>query len=128
MKSSGVASKKSAMTGAHQVKIHCILLLTLALTGCGTINTVFRPDSVAGEKLTRWKSTCSSIPRVYSGVMLDFCNLNAGPQSASPNQVRAGLAWVLLDMGASGIADTVLLPYTIYQQNQYGYINASRFE
>ncbi|EGH19789.1 putative lipoprotein, partial [Pseudomonas savastanoi pv. glycinea str. race 4] len=110
------------------LKIQCLLLLTLALTGCGTINTTFRPDSVAGEKLTDWKSNCSSIPRVYSGVMLDFCELNAEPKQSSAYQKTNAPEWVLLDMGLSGIVDTLLLPYTIYQQNQYGYINASRFK
>ncbi|KTB87930.1 YceK/YidQ family lipoprotein [Pseudomonas syringae] len=128
MESSDVTLKKSLITGAHQVKTHCILLLALTLTGCGTINTVFRADSVAGEKLTHWKSHCSSIPRVYSGVMLDFCELHAEPQTTSAYQPRNDPAWVLLDMGASAIADTLVLPYTIYQQNQYGSINASRFE
>ncbi|RMR41175.1 hypothetical protein ALP86_03996 [Pseudomonas amygdali pv. mori] len=105
-----------------------MLLLALALTGCGTINTTFRPDSVAGEKLTAWKSHCSSIPRVYSGSMLDSCELHAEPQPFVAYQMRPHPAWVLLDMGVSGIADTLLLPWTIYQQNEYGYINASRFK
>lgn len=125
MKPSFVEQKQS---GRFHRKTHGMLLLALALTGCGTINTTFRPDSVAGEKLTDWKSNCSSIPRVYSGVMLDFCELNAEPKQSSAYQKTNAPEWVLLDMGLSGIADTLLLPYTIYQQNQYGYINASRFK
>lgn len=125
MKPSFVEQKQS---GRFHRKTHGMLLLALALTGCGTINTTFRPDSVASEKLTDWKSNCSSIPRVYSGVMLDFCELNAEPKQSSAYQKTNAPEWVLLDMGLSGIADTLLLPYTIYQQNQYGYINASRFK
>lgn len=125
MKPSFVEQKQS---GRFHRKTHGMLLLALALTGCGTINTTFRPDSVAGEKLTDWKSNCSSIPRVYSGVMLDFCELNAEPKQSSAYQKTNAPEWVLLDMGLSGIADTLLLPYTIYQQNQYGYIDASRFK
>ncbi|RMM35848.1 Lipoprotein [Pseudomonas amygdali pv. hibisci] len=125
MKPGFVTQKESCVP---HLKIQCLLLLTLALTGCGTINTTFRPDSVAGEKLTDWKSNCSSIPRVYSGVMLDFCELNAEPKQSSAYQKTNAPEWVLLDMGLSGIVDTLLLPYTIYQQNQYGYINASRFK
>jgi uncharacterized protein YceK len=125
MKPSFVEQKPS---GRFHLKTHGMLLLALALTGCGTINTTFRPDSVAGEKLTDWKSNCSSIPRVYSGVMLDFCELNAEPKQSSAYQKTNAPEWVLLDMGLSGIVDTLLLPYTIYQQNQYGYINASRFK
>ncbi|NAT24336.1 YceK/YidQ family lipoprotein [Pseudomonas syringae] len=125
MKPNFVTQKDS---GVPHLKIQCLLLLTLALTGCGTINTTFRPDSIAGGKLTHWKSNCSSIPRVYSGVMLDFCELHAEPQPGSAYQVHNDPAWVLVDMGVSGIADTLLLPWTIYQQNEYGYINASRFK
>ncbi|MCJ2371885.1 YceK/YidQ family lipoprotein [Pseudomonas sp. RGM 3321] len=126
--SPGFAEQKES--GRFQLKPHSMLAmaLVLALTGCGTINTTFRPDSVAGEKLTDWKSHCSSIPRIYGGVMLDFCELNAEPKPSSPYQKSGEPEWVLLDMGVSGIADTLLLPYTIYQQNQYGYINASRFK
>ena len=104
------------------------LLLSLLITGCGTVNTVFRNDTVAANQLTRWRSHCDGVPRIYSGVSIDFCALHAEPRtlkSSKNGYPSAGL--VVLDMAASGIADTVLLPYTIYTQTRYGGIEAARF-
>ncbi|MCS4248194.1 MULTISPECIES: YceK/YidQ family lipoprotein [unclassified Pseudomonas] len=90
-------------------------VVALALNGCGTLNTVLRDDVAATRELRNQKTYCQSIPRVYSGLAFDFCLLNA-----APDYTGVLLPLVLVDMAASGVADTVVLPYTIYQQNTLG--------
>lgn len=89
--------------------------VTLALNGCGTLNTVLRDDVSATRELRNQKTYCQSIPRVYSGLAFDFCLLNA-----PPDYTGVLVPLVLVDLAASGIADTVVLPYTIYQQSTFG--------
>lgn len=89
--------------------------VTLALSGCGTLNTVLRDDVTATRELRNQKTYCQSIPRVYSGLAFDFCLLNA-----PPDYTGVLVPLVLVDLAASGIADTVVLPYTIYQQSTLG--------
>ena len=52
----------------------------LMLSGCGTINTVFRPDTVTSQGLKDSRSHCGSVPRIYSGVISGFCYLNSEPK------------------------------------------------
>ncbi|WP_312935160.1 YceK/YidQ family lipoprotein [Pseudomonas sp.] len=96
---------------------------TAALSGCGTIETV-SDESKAVDKLAHWGSDCHSIPRAYSGLMYQFCTLN-GP-------ARSGSHWsaetVFVDMGLSAVADTVILPYTGYQQLRKGSVPIRRLE
>ncbi|MFK0089679.1 YceK/YidQ family lipoprotein [Pseudomonas sp. NPDC090755] len=110
------------------MKLASALLLSILLTGCGTVNTVFRDDSVASDKLARWDSRCESIPRLYSGVALDFCTLNAQPRSPTHLEGQPSAPLMLVDMALSGVADTVLLPYSIYLQDKSGNIPKARLQ
>lgn len=96
-------------------------LAILLLSGCGTINTVFRDDEYSGRELRKLNTHCDEIARVYSGVTYNFCQLNAKPAS---NTDKSGglLAGVLLDGAISGVLDTVVLPYTLYRQMADGNI------
>ncbi|MGH8438899.1 MAG: YceK/YidQ family lipoprotein [Pseudomonas sp.] len=102
------------------------LLLAISLTGCGTINTVFRDDSVASSKLARWQSHCDAIPRVYSGAALDFCALHGEPRQTTDITGQPSALLMLVDLALSGVADTVVLPYTIYVQHRDGDIPKTR--
>ncbi|MEE4751144.1 YceK/YidQ family lipoprotein [Pseudomonas alliivorans] len=82
---------------------------------------------MAANKLGRWKSNCSYIPRVYSGVSLDFCALNGEPRALRGQEVRPSESLILADMVLSGVADTLVLPYTLYLQSKHGSVTASRF-
>ncbi|ANF83907.1 lipoprotein [Pseudomonas antarctica] len=107
-----------------------LLALTLVLlTGCGTINTVFRPDAVASQNLKESRSHCENVPRIYSGVIYGFCTLNGEPKpDKSLNDQsfsdRSGNAFpiIAIEALASGVADTLVLPYTIYRQSKDGSI------
>lgn len=89
----------------------------VVLSGCGTLNTVLRDDMAATRELRKQKTYCQAIPRVYSGAAFGFCLLNAPPDFTG-----VLVPWVLVDITASSVADTVVLPYTIYRQTADGNI------
>ncbi|MHC8346938.1 YceK/YidQ family lipoprotein [Pseudomonas sp. RT6P73] len=100
-----------------------LVALGLLLSGCGTINTVFRSDEVAGHNLKERGTNCDSIPRVYSGVFYDLCILHAPPDVGKKFSVTLGLIPVeIIDFIPSAVLDTLVLPYTIYRQNTDGNI------
>ena len=114
------------------LKILC-LALCLPLTGCGTITTVFRPDAVTSQNLKDSRSHCESVPRIYSGVIYGFCQLNGEP---APNKSLkdqslidhggASIPAAAVEFVASGVLDTLLLPYTLYRQRKDGSIEIFR--
>ena len=118
------------MNHGTQVLLAATLLM---LCGCGTINTVFRPDAVASQNLKESRSYCENIPRIYSGVIYGFCTLNGEP---APDKSLRGvnlmdhggsmLPIVAVEFVASGVLDTLVLPYTIYRQGRDGSIEIFR--
>ncbi len=98
------------------------MVLGALLAGCGTINTVFRDDVVTSDKLKEAKSFCGAVPRVYSGVMYDFCLLNG--EAPTPSRPGSGpeIGFVGIDMAISTVTDTLMLPYTLYRQHTDGSI------
>ncbi|OZG71942.1 cysteine synthase [Hahella sp. CCB-MM4] len=98
------------------------LLSILALqTGCGTINTLGKPEHVAAKNLKEEGSYCTSLPRVYSGVSYDLCRMYGRPAPVHAWQGTEGAATLwLVDLVVSGVLDTLALPYTMYDQSKYG--------
>jgi uncharacterized protein YceK len=96
------------------------LAIVGVLAGCGTVNTVFRNDVVTSDNLKEARSFCGAVPRVYSGVVYDFCLLHG--EAPKPGRTKPGpnMNLVALDMGASAILDTLVLPYTFYRQHNDG--------
>ena len=84
-----------------------LLCLMLTLQGCASIYTnrhsFYEADEFSCDET-------HSIPRVYSGTVLDIYNVGAE---------NAGF-FVLVDVPFSLILDTVLLPYTAYRQFKDG--------
>ncbi|WP_122414810.1 YceK/YidQ family lipoprotein [Pseudomonas viridiflava] len=56
---------------------------------------------------------------------LDLCALNEAPRFRA-QEVRPSVSLILADMVLSGVADTLVLPYTIYLQSERGSVVASR--
>ncbi|WP_426141148.1 YceK/YidQ family lipoprotein [Pseudomonas sp. DWP3-1-2] len=109
------------------MKVAGLFVLCLALSGCGSINTVVRGDDVTSRELTREKSYCTTVPRVYSGVYYDFCLLNApAPESEKTRQSGYNMPGLLLDAAVCVVLDTVALPYTVYRQSRDGSIEITR--
>ncbi|MDN3221102.1 YceK/YidQ family lipoprotein [Pseudomonas nunensis] len=100
-----------------------MMLAALVLAGCGTVQTVVRSDEAAAKSLKERNSYCGAVPRVYSGVTYDFCYLNAPLESGIDAQQHTAIPIVVLvDAVVSGVADTLLLPYTVYRQQADGSI------
>lgn len=106
------------------MKFHSVLIVVLSLfiTGCGTINTVVREDAVTSHHLKELNSNCESIPRVYSGASYDFCTLYGPPAPGYGRNDSSLVAHYIADFVFSGLLDTLLLPYTIYRQTRDGNI------
>jgi uncharacterized protein YceK len=102
------------------MKVQAMMLSALVLSGCGTVQTVMRDDQVAVDDLRSNKSYCGAVPRIYSGVMYDFCSLHA--PIGQRNKYNAALPGWAIDAVASGVLDTLLLPYTVYKQQTEGSI------
>lgn len=96
-------------------KILMLGVISVVLSGCGSVSTVLQGDADAARDLRKKKTYCQSIPRIYSGLAFDFCTLNAPPD---PTGMLA--PFVLLDLPLSAVFDTVSLPYTIYRQIEDG--------
>ncbi len=103
-------------------KVLVACLLAVLGTGCGTINTTFRGDQLAADKLNRHGSYCSEVPRPYSGVSYNACLFHAEPRTHPPLFNHDWIPLLVMDAVASAVADTLLLPYTVIRQMEQGSI------
>ena len=102
-------------------KIVCHLMFLLAsLPGCGTLQSTTQSDSLIKRDLNHYRSHCRAIPRMYSGVSYGFCMLNSAPSNEFQQLI---LGYYLVDTVPSALLDTILLPYTGFQQVQNGNIS-----
>ena len=92
--------------------------LSVLLSGCGSLATLLSSDSYIERNLERRNTYCSYIPRVYSGVVYDMCKLHAKPKNSYSDPTV--FMFVGLDLMLSGAVDTLVLPYTMYQQSEVG--------
>jgi len=84
----------------NQIRISLRAAVPAALlAGCATLETLQQ------ESPRAWNGPERSIPRLYSGTAFDFVLLSF------PNE-----SFALLDLPFSLVADTLVLPWTIYTQ------------
>ena len=91
-----------------------LLVIACQINGCATIVTTYSPDEVATEACQ--SKNCAFLPRIYSGTVMDFCGA-----TASGSGQGGGL--MLWDLPLSFVADTLILPYTVYKQITEGNIS-----
>lgn len=96
------------------------LLIAFLLTGCGTITTLTNSDEEISHRLKKQKTYCESVSRVYAGVSYNLCKLHSNPNKT---YIDWYLGFYIFDTAASVITDTVVIPYTIYQQIDKGSVN-----
>jgi len=85
-----------------------VICVMIFCTGCGTIITRFVSPN--------WGPPDPTLPRIYSGTVFDFrCLLRT-----EMHETQGIGGFCLVDVPFSIIADTVILPLTIYEQLQYG--------
>lgn len=85
----------------------------LSVTGCGTVQSLQSQIELRQDMRAR-KNHCSFLPHVYSGIAYNFCILNA--EHSNPKKPDLGMHAVIFDTALSAIADTGLIPYTLYKQ------------
>jgi uncharacterized protein YceK len=93
-----------------------LVAIILLLHGCSTIATVGAGGSGAPNRFQ-----CDvgyRIPRVYSGVANDARFIGIGHKTGGSAEGGVGIA--ILDLPFSLIADTLVLPYTIFAQAAWG--------
>lgn len=96
-----------------------IIALTLIpfLISCGTVATLAQSDYQIKHRLSYAGTHCKSLPRTYSGLFYDYCILDSAP---NVSMGKESTMMHLSDFVGSGIADTLVLPYTIYLQLDRG--------
>ena len=107
------------------------VIVVLSLSGCGTFSTTFSNDFTTNNKLKKAKTYCDEIPRVYAGVLYDACLFNAEPSTRNPDVISASkrdsvIPLVAVDLVLSCVADTLVLPYSIYEQATKGNLKVKR--
>lgn len=99
--------------------------VAFVLTGCGTVQTLAPEKGKVKISYKDKKSYCQSIPRVYSGVAHNFCQLYGEPDRTSYGTAAQVPFWAI-DTMVSAVADTLVLPYTVTRQMQDGSIKVVR--
>jgi uncharacterized protein YceK len=94
----------------HLTSILLSLIIFPYVSGCATGISLS-----SAEKETRCGSDCN-VPRIYSGAAVDMCGLTADNLAL----------FALVDLPLSLVADTLVLPYTVYAQNKYGDISVKK--
>lgn len=98
-----------------------LLLLAMLISGCATVQTVDAQLNNVSIRSEGSKSHCEKLPRVYSGLGYHFCMFYGEPNNnVDADDSKFWIQLHLLDAVLSAAADTVVLPYTIYLQNEKG--------
>lgn len=108
------------------MKIVAMIMLALCCCSCATVLTIAPDNNHVRIEYRGKKSYCKDIPRVYSGVMYNFCYLYGEP-SRTPNlgSTVGGTPFFVIDATLSLVADTIVIPYTAYQQAEKGNIKVN---
>lgn len=96
-------------------KLLIFLTITL-LCSCGTVKSLNTSDNEVEIHHYLVKTNCEEISHIYSGVQYDLCLLNSERKNVPPRFQLDPLWLTSIDILLSAITDTVILPYTIYQQ------------
>lgn len=103
-----------------------IIAAVAGLTACATVKTL--PPSTTHVVIEHYgkKSYCKEIPRVYSGFAFNLCKLNGEPsRQENLGSSFNNVPFFIIDGTFSLVADTVVLPYTLYTQSQHGSIEVN---
>lgn len=99
--------------------------LVFVLTGCGTFQTLAPEKGKVKISYNDRKSYCQSIPRIYSGVAHNFCQLYGEPDRTNYRTAAEFPFWAT-DTVLCAVTDTLALPYTISRQIQDGSLKVVR--
>jgi uncharacterized protein YceK len=93
-----------------------------------TIKTLYVEENKVDIKHPLVKTNCDEIYHVYSGVQYNLCLLHS--ERKTPHKLHVNLfdrVWLAsVDIIFSSVMDTVVLPYTTYQQIEYGSLKVNK--
>jgi uncharacterized protein YceK len=105
------------------IKFASVLFLASSLSGCGTFSSRDITDNTVRIRDYHVKTHCDEISHVYSGIQYDLCILDSD-RGAAPAKVQIDPLWLTsVDFVFSAVADTFILPYTIFKQVENGNID-----
>lgn len=108
------------------MKSQLSLFLILATSGCATVKTLPPSTNHVSIEHHGKRSYCQSIPRVYSGFTYNLCKLHGEPsRQENLGDSFNNIPFFIIDGTFSFVADTVVLPYTVYTQNKHGSIDVN---
>lgn len=99
------------------IKWVVMISFTLFISACGTVTSLSHSDIELKNKLNQTKTLCTKTTRVYGGIAYDFCQIHA---KASQPYSAVKTSYYLFDMIPSFIADSLVLPYTVFEQCNKG--------
>ncbi len=99
-----------------------LLLLSVLITGCGTVTSLSSSDEDIAYQLRKQKSYCETTSRAYGGVSYNLCKLNSNPNKT---YIDWFLGFYIIDTVVSAAGDTVALPYSAFQQAEKGSIKVA---
>lgn len=99
--------------------------LFFVLTGCGTFQTLTPENGKVKISYNDKRSYCQSIPRIYSGVSHNLCQMYGEPSKTSYTTAADLPVWAI-DTMLCAVTDTLALPYTISRQVNEGSLKVVR--
>lgn len=102
-----------------------LFTLIVALTGCGSVQTLAPDQGKVKISYNDKRSYCQSIPRIYSGVAHNFCQLYGEPDKTSYRTAAEFPFWAT-DTVLCAVTDTLALPYTVTRQIKDGSLKVVR--
>jgi len=105
------------------IKCVSVLFLVSSLSACGTLSSRDLTDNSVKIRDYHVETHCDEISHIYSGIQYDLCILDS-ERGAAPAKLQMDPLWLTsIDFVFSAVADTLILPYTIFQQFENGNID-----
>lgn len=102
------------------MKIVSLLLALVVLSGCGSVRTLSNTEATVSSNLREIETYCGVVPRIYSGVVYDYCSIFSGQTARWSLIWWVPVGFYAVDMIGSVVVDTVALPYSIPAQANKG--------
>ncbi len=116
-----LAYRFNLFSGKVLVRVITGFTIMFLCSGCGTHKVLSADQNRVLSPVHRnSKTNCDSVPRVYGGISYNLCLSIFSDRvgGASFNSLES--SWYLVDSTLSLIADTLVLPYSIYAQCNSG--------
>jgi len=101
--------------------VKCLMLVVLvSLSGCSTFKSLSASEDVIRAGVMQKGTFCKSVTKVYGGVAYSVCSNFHSRYDRRAQYIPITTESELVDLLCSVVGDTVVLPYSIYQQIRYG--------